>query len=204
MALIIPPGFGQAVYELALTGDSEQMVVTCGHDLSFWAGDFQSAVNRLHTDFGANIMPMLINDYSLTGVTLYVGSDPPPYAVYTSTNATVTGPGSAEGLPQNCALLIRKRTDLAGKRGRGRLYLPGIEEGLVTSAGVVSPAAVASFQTQVDAWYTDLTTTGGGFEPNPPVVLHRSEGIGAEPAPTPITVFVVDGVIATQRQRLRR
>lgn len=204
MPLIIPPGFGQAVYELRLTGDSEPMVVTMGHDLGFWAGDFQGAADRLHVDFGANVMPALTNDYTFTGVTLYVGQDPPPPLVVTSTQADVAGAGSAAGLPQNCAMLWRKRTDLAGRRGRGRIYLPGLEEGLVNEAGIITSVALASFQAQADAWYEDLTTTGPGFEPNPPVVLHRSEGAGVEPAPTPITLFEVDELIATQRGRLRR
>lgn len=204
MPLIIPVGFGQAVYELRLTGDSEPMVVTMGHSLENAGGDFQECADDLHLIFGANVMPALTNDYTFTGVTLYVGQDGGPPLVVTSVNSDVPGAGSASGLPQNCAMLWRKRTDLAGRRGRGRIYLPGLEEGLVNEAGIIESVALAAFQAQADAWYAalndDLISTG----PYTPVVLHRSEGIGVEPPPTVITLFEVDELIATQRGRLRR
>jgi len=42
-----------------------------------------------------------------------------------------------------------------------------------------------------------------GTSAYPPVVLHRSEGAGVEPAPTPILSFQAESKIATQRRRLR-
>jgi len=199
MALIIPDGFGQAVYELALAGDNEPIVVTCGHDATEFVGTFQEEANALHTAFKAEVLPTMTNDYTSVGVTWYrsAGSDVP--IVITSTTAAQVGPGSAAGLPQNCAMLVRKRTDLAGRRGRGRLYLPGLEEGLVNELGVITGTAVDAFQAQFNEWHAALVAL-----PLPPVVLHRSEGAGVEPPPTPITSFSVDATIATQRQRLRR
>jgi hypothetical protein len=35
------------------------------------------------------------------------------------------------------------------------------------------------------------------------VVLHRTEGIGDEPPPTPVLSFLVENKVATQRKRMR-
>lgn len=204
MPLIIPVGYGQAVYELILTGDSEPMVVTMGHDLSAYLGDHQEAAEALHFYFGEHVMPMLPSAYSHTAVDLYVGQAEGPPLVFSSTGAPVAGDGGAAFIPQNSALLVRKRTDLAGRRGRGRIYLPGVEEALVDGAGNLTPAAVTGYQTQLDNWFEALNDTSTEPFPHiPAVILHRSEGEGAEPPPTTVASFQLEDKIATQRRRLR-
>ena len=205
MPLIIPPGYGQAVYTMQLTGDSEPMVVTCGHGLAFWGGDFQSAVNRLQQDFVANIGPIMPSSYLLDFTTLYAGDDSGTPTVWESEAAgTPGGASSSNTLPQNCALLVSKRTGLAGRRGRGRLYLPGQPEAGWNELGDVQGTWGTNTQDAFDAWMADLTSTGPGFEPNPPYILHRSEGAGTEPAPTEITAMICSSKLATQRKRLRK
>lgn len=204
MALIIPVGFGQAVYSLTLAGDSEPMVTTLGHDLSAAGSNYEDAANDLHTLFGIYIMGRTITDYTLESVTLYVGQDGGPPAIYESTEAPIVGGATQQALPQNCAWLIRKRTGAAGRRGRGRMYIPGPHELQVSNTGVLSTLYRGDLQTEVNGWHAELLTgLTGGVGPLPPVVLHRSEGIGTEPPPTPVTAFEVDEKIATQRRRLR-
>jgi hypothetical protein len=203
MALIIPPGYLHAVYEFALAGDLETIVTTCGHELDSVSGaNGVDSPDDLFNAFATNVMPGINNQYTLTGVTSYVGNDGPTPNIYTSSETPVVGGGSAIPLPQNCSWLVRKRTDLAGRRGRGRMYWPGVAEGNVGATGVIDGATVTAQQTRCDAWYAALTTAVGARY-YPPVVLHRSEGIGEEPLPTPITTFVMDNRIATQRRRLR-
>jgi hypothetical protein len=98
-------------------------------------------------------------------------------------------------LPQNCATLIRKTTALAGRRGRGRFYLPPItmDEFATSKAGVIASSSLAAMQLAANAWFD---------HGEPFVILHDS--LPSSLAPTPITSFVVDGRIATQRRRLRR
>jgi len=203
MSLIIPPGFLHAVYRLKLEGDTEEMVVTCGHEIDTASGaNNDDAADDLFGAFSStfvdDIMP---NVYELTGVDVYIGNDGPTL-VYTSTEAPFPGNDPAACIPPNTAYLIRKRTDLAGRRGRGRFYLPGVTEERVDNVGNVLSGTVGSMQTICDAFYSRLTFDAGARF-YPPVVLHRSEGIGTEPPPTPITRFVVDGKVATQRRRLR-
>lgn len=205
MALIIPVGFGQAVYELALTGDAEPVVTTMGHDLSnVVGGDYEEIANRLFDGFGQEMMGAISDQYSLTGVSLYVGQDGGPPAVFFGTDTAVVGGDAGLPLPQNCAALVRKRTGAAGRRGRGRMYLPGVRENVVNAIGVMDSTYVTAWQTSIDGWFDLLNGVPAGSVAYPPVILHRSEGIGEEPPPTPVTALVLDDVIATQRRRLRK
>lgn len=74
------------------------------------------------------------------------------------------------------------------------MYIPPFwfSEATVDSRGYLTSAAVTAAQTKVDNWFS-----GGGWR-----VLH-SDGDTAVPVPTPITSFVVQPQIATQRRRLR-
>lgn len=203
MSLIIPPGFLQAVYRLELDGDNEEMVTTCGHEIDGPSGaNGADSPNDLFTAFANEVVPMLPSVYTLVAVDTYVGQDGSGPLVYTSSNAAVAGSNGANAVPQNTSFLIRKRTDLAGRRGRGRMYIPGVMEPDVDPAGNLSVAAVSAMQDQVDAWF-DFLTAGVGARLYPPVVLHRTEGIGPEPLPTPVTRFVCEQRVATQRRRLR-
>jgi hypothetical protein len=203
MALIIPPGFAQIVFSLSLEGDSELMVTTLGVELDTGSGaNVDDIANDMFTAFNVNIMPMLPTTYWLEFVTAYVGQDGPGPLIVESTSARDNGGASGEAVPPNTAWLVRKRTDLAGRRGRGRMYIPGVLEGSVDRVGVVGDTAQGNWQAALDSFYEDLTSAVGARY-YPPVVLHRSEGAGVEPAPTPITTLVIDSKVATQRRRLR-
>lgn len=205
MALLIPVGFAHAVYEFRLTDDPEPIVTTMGHDLTgVSGGDYTEVANRLFNAFFDSFETTINNAYALTGVSLYVGQDGGPPAVFESTEAEAPFTLTGNALPQNCAVLMRKRTSLAGRRGRGRCYIPGILEASVDSKGLIAPASVDAWQASADQWMDWLDGTEPGSVAYPPVVLHRSEGIGEEPPPTPVLLFQIDEILATQRQRLRR
>jgi hypothetical protein len=150
-----------------------------------------------------NILPQMSNLMRLESVVCYIGQDGGPPIIKTSSLASQNGSETQTVVPQNTAYLIRKRTDAAGRRGRGRIYLPGVREDQVDAVGVVTTAKVGSFNTSFAAWRTALVTAVGARH-YPPVILHRSEGAGIEPAPTPVVTLVCDARVATQRRRLRR
>lgn len=203
MALIIPPGFAQCVWSHILVGDSEPIINTAGLDLSAAGGAFEDAADNAFTAWVDNILPSISDDYTLSHVTLYVGQDGGPPLVVDSTLSNSTGGLSNAPLPQNCAHLVRKRTDSSGRRGRGRLYIPGVPEGEVDSAGNLSTVYRDAMTTSANGLLTDLETGVAGLPATPMVILHRSEGIGTEPPPTPVVTMVCETKIATQRRRLR-
>ena len=207
MPLIIPPGFAQAVYVFEWTGDSEEMVITMGHDVSDAAGDYQQAADVLYGNLASSgLVTALADVVGFIGVNLYVGQDGGPTLVYESFPGTTQGTADGTALPSNTAYLIRKRTGAAGRRGRGRVYVPGCGEGQVDNLGMVDATHLGVLQDAADTWwgYCNVDPEVPGLPLLPMVILHRSEGAGVEPAPTPITSLQVDNMVATQRQRLRR
>lgn len=106
------------------------------------------------------------------------------------------GGGTSDETPAG-ALLVQKLTTLGGRAGKGRMYVPGIDNGDTETGGGINPTSLANWQTAFDAFYDRFTATDWA-----PVVLHS---VGSPiSTPTPIVSFSVQGTMATQRQRLRR
>jgi len=212
MALFIPPGYGHVIHSLSLVGDSEPMAVTIGilNDIDSFETDAgaQAACDQMHAAFGSEIMDLVPNVYTHTQTELFyrreseTSSDPTHVAV--SSGSTVGGASGAP-LPQNCALLVHKRTSVAGRRGRGRCYIPGPEEGQVSAAGVVLNVVVADWQDHLDAWLAAIVASANIATA---VVLHSTTLTIPDPddlpSPYTITNLVMDSTIATQRRRLRK
>jgi hypothetical protein len=200
MTLLIPPGFAQAAFRYSLIGDPQIMVTTLGFDLNSYGGDFEAAATDIRDGWAAGVGDEIAigNQWSWVDVVLRIGQDGGPPAVVTRV-ANVVGADSTGHLPQNNTLLIHKTTLLGGRRGRGRMYLPSahLPESAANDAGVLPDVISSGYTTLMEqsrvAWDAD------GAEP---VLLHDA-GVGAA-APTSITSFACDRMIATQRRRLRR
>jgi hypothetical protein len=119
----------------------------------------------------------------------------------------VGGSASSSSSPQ-VSCLIRKNSLMGGKRGKGRMYIPGIPEGVVDPDGTIISATLSLWQTAANAFYSSLAT---GLRPM--YLLHRTREPGTtkptdpgSPAPIPslVTSLSAQSVVATQRRRLRR
>lgn len=203
--LVVPDGFATAKFRYALTGDPEEMISTLGVDLGNNDPDVLTA-NAIADQWKEHFCldgAGLSNQWTFLGVDLQIGNDPPPGVVVRSTTAALVGSGSFPTLPQNCSILVQKRTAQPGRRGRGRMFLPPAHfgEAGVTGAGVIGGAELAATQTRMDDFITELGNDGPLASLALVPVLFHSE---APTAPTVITQMTVAPVIATQRQRLRR
>lgn len=203
MARVIPPGFGEAKIIQKALGDPEPYICTLGVDLSGFTSTFDNAAGRIMNAWRRTVLIGQSTSLTLVGCDLAVGQDGGDPVVYTAVSGA-TGEVGANMLPQNCALLVQKRTELAGRSNRGRMYVPMIlVESGVDNYGTIDADDRVDYQTQFTNFYLDLT------EPDPPdlwgpiqpVILH-SGSASAQP-PTPISRFSVEPVIATQRRRLR-
>lgn len=101
---------------------------------------------------------------------------------------------SGQGATPNTALLVKKNTAVGGRRGRGRMYWPGIEEGVIDAYGNIDPTARDTFQ---DDFTNFLESLSGSSIPM--VVLHAQSGF----TPHLVSSLAVQSVAATQRRRLR-
>jgi hypothetical protein len=109
-------------------------------------------------------------------------------------SAVEPGAGDSAAAPPNVSVLVRKNTALGGRKGRGRMYIPGVAEADSDGAGVMSSVRQAAWQAQADTFL--VAAALGGLAG---VVLHEDAT-----TPTPIISLAVDGRVATQRRRLRR
>lgn len=123
-----------------------------------------------------------------------------PSFVY-STGLPLTGTGGSPSLPNNCALVITKRTVFRGRSFRGRIFHPGLYESIVTG-NTVDAGAVSSF---VSAWSQLRTFTTTGASWNMVVISRQADLVPRETALiTEVLSLSSDGVVDSQRRRLPR
>jgi len=95
--------------------------------------------------------------------------------------------------PQVTVLGI-KNTALGGRKQKGRMFVPGVAEEDVDGSGIVSSAAIGSWNTAFADLLTNLSTNA-----IPMVLLHTDAT-----APTAVTSIVLSNLASTQRRRLRK
>ena len=143
--------------------------------------------------FVTNVMPLLSEGVTLQSVKAKLG----PNATGAEAEIAYGTPGGATGdepLPPNVAALVRKITATGGRKGQGRIFVPGVTEDSTTGGGYLTPTALAALQTAFDDFLTDIGTTF-----TPMVVLHNDAT-----TPTDVTELAVQQLLATQKRRIRR
>lgn len=187
----IPVGFGQINWRLGGVALPSGAEVTLGFEqiTPLTAAEFAQGANGA---FGTNVMPVLTDDVSLLSTLVKLG----PNATGASAEffAPVVGGTDQLTCSPNMAYLVHKRSELGGREGRGRMYLPGVGEIYVDHTGAITGARQTALQTAVDELVVDLVAAQ-----MQPVLLHNSATV-----PTEITSLTVDAVAATQRRRMRR
>lgn len=200
MALVIPQGYAHVVHSLQLTGDPDPFAVTYGVDCV--VGSTPAGIATELDGFFDTLMGQMSNQITLINTDVRFQEDPPPAPPVVGSKAnSQAGAGTGAILPQNCAYLVHKRTATGGRGGRGRMYLPGVDEAQASNIGAINLANVAGL---VNSLNTLLTSINSGVTVAQMVILHDSNGVHAADPPRVVTSLTLDPVIATQRRRLRR
>ncbi len=202
MPLVIPPTFAQVIHTLKMIDDPEPMAVTYGIELEQGVVfSPQSVVNGLSFAFVTKIMPVMLSHFTMTETTMRLGTTPP------ALSEVFVGPGQGQGgitgpsVPQNTAYLVSKRTSKPGRRGRGRMFFPGVSEGAVNNNGTLPPTDTRTqWETRLPEWLVAVAAVDGVVG----MVLLHSTGITPAPPPYPVTALQLELSVATQRNRLRR
>lgn len=210
--MIIPNGFGQVTFIYGGSGVPTGAVNTFGFNNG--AGDTPSAAaTEFANEWGNLVMPSLVQNVDLVGTLVKLGPN------NTGPSALVGISHNGEDLsaqaPPNVAYLVNKITGLGGRRGRGRVFLPGVDETVVTQGGFVDAAKVTQIQNGLDQFVLNMAAHNLGL-----VVLHSPAKIWtlvngrprqiddpnapAPPLPSAITSLQVSAQVATQRRRVRR
>lgn len=195
--MIIPVDYLQANIRLGGVALPLGAEVTQG----FAVGSFPSptptgVANDIADAWSTNVMPTLVN--SVTFIECAVKFGPNDTGPAGAVARAVAGSNADQPLCPNTALLVRKITTLGGRRGRGRMYVPGVPETRFDGAGNMNSGDLNAYQVAFDGFLADCLTAG--LEA---VVLHAA-GISSTPAPTPMIEYSVQSKAATQRDRMRR
>lgn len=198
MPSIIPPGQSLGLLRWSVAGDAEEMICTIGFGAEGLTVQEEADHLYLAATQATSLTPLgaMNQPWTFVGTTVYqrgLGGD--PVVAFHNQPLTATA-GSATALPSNCALLVKKITATAGRRGRGRFFPPPalIDEGGVDTNGTINSATYTTINNRVISFYGNL-----GIQGLNPLLFHAD---GSEA--TPITSLVLDTRIATQRTRMRR
>lgn len=195
-----PAGFTEATFRFNYTGVTREITWTHGFawdDFTVAPPSEMAQILRTHfTDTGAPYAPAnMMAGWVFKGVTVTKMLESGPVSGEYLQNSVGTASGTS--VPINSAVLIRKQTDAGGRRNRGRMYAPSsmVTETNIDGAGFLGSGNVLIIQNTFDtAW--DALADGHIF----PVLYHNE----APFTPTPVTSWVVQGQLATQRRRMRK
>lgn len=201
--LYVPDGFGIARFRYSLSGDPEEMNITMGFEAP--AGSVDEMAEELDTLFRFTDSLMDATTRLFTGWS-YLGCNVSYKTggawVFGEANTTVNGTSVGETPTVNVAVLVKKRTGLGGRWNRGRLYMPPymIAESQLSKLGIIDSGETDDLN---DRWEVFRSEVADALNIEQLVLLHYPRAADATPDPTPITSFLVDTLIATQRRRLR-
>lgn len=196
MSLVIPPGYGSAALVFTSQSGTPEFVTTIGVDLSAFAGDYVEAANRIKAAYGFAFASATDSSLSLDRCTLAVGQDGPGGSV-DSDSAPVPMTRTGDAAPMAMSAIARKVTNVFGRRGRGRMFLPGVLRGNeVTEDGIIYGERQTALQAAADFFFDELNEE---LQALPPVLLHST----APADPSPITGLAIQPLVGWIRGRIR-
>lgn len=202
MALVIPAGFAQASLQMRNSGDPDPWYITFGVELTDLNFVAEREAARIESAARDNLANVISSDTRMTGVQLRIGvSEADPFTVFHPFD--IQGLSTSETLPQNNAVLVTKQTERSGRTGKGRLYVPCVNEGAVSNVGVLTETFRNLMQDRMTGFLEDLAAPETTEEAPATMVLLHSAGAPGGSAPNVVTSLIVAPVIATQRRRLR-
>jgi len=198
--LVIPPGFGLWTFYMQHAGISHTALVTLGFSVA--APPYTQSNNDASlVAYGTSMAALWDSEVTVTRLTTLIGNDGP--ALRFESSGAIAGSRTTQSItPPQTTYLIRKTTGFAGRRFRGRMYIPFVAELGTQQTGQLETAELTILTARASALFTALvggSTGSGGL-----YLLHSESSLSATPDPTPITALAAQNFVATQRRRLRR
>lgn len=202
MSIVIPPGYASAAFVLTGPVGTQPFITTIGLNVGAAGGDYVNAANQAFAIYGVNFMPSTSTDLTLERVILSIGQDGGEAPTVESDLPSQPGEATGDFLPLANALLLNKRTPRLGRRGRGRMFIPGVlKDNMVDVNGRLGDTTVAAFDGVAEAFITQLQDGDEVGPALPPVLLHNS-GVGAG-SPDLITALNAAPLVGVMRKRIR-
>lgn len=189
---VIPDGYAQANFRFTGESAPNGAEVTLGLNLAFSSATPTEVAGICGGKWEDSVLPFQCDDISLDEVLVKFG----PTATGPSGVSQFGTPGGDVGASEAPAVsvLVRKLTDLGGRAGRGRMYIPGIRDTRVDSSGHVDGTYATDLGIGLVTFKDALEAEDLGL-----VVLHGPES--PLTVPTPIQFLIVQQYVGTQRRR---
>ena len=199
VALVIPANFANFILTITNTGAglSSRNSVAFGFDLT--AGLTQGDVGRIANLLRDGLTPMYDNAWILGPTHAVEGTGAAPL-VWDDTGTEAGIAGASVYSPPSVSYVVSKRTNIGGRAFRGRMYLPGVQEGDVDEAGIIAGARVNTTQATLDALKVALLADPAIDQ----LVLFHDDTTPGALAPTTIQSYLVRNVVGNMRPRQRR
>ncbi len=190
----IPEGHGEAVVTIDIPGDAGPALTIFG-----FAYDVATPASTVASDLATALQ-------SPSGIRLFLNANHTLESVLVRCRADAGDPLIAEAAigqvgmtsgampPPQVATLIQKISGRAGRKNRGRMYLPSPAESVLDDDGNYLSGTMTTFQNAADFFMGQLDTAG-----YPMAILHTSPLDAA----TAVVSLNVRSKCATQRRRLR-
>jgi hypothetical protein len=136
--------------------------------------------------------------YSTRGEIFQYGTD--PFARFSDENFDVTGAVGTSGGTNDAierAVIVQKKTGLAGHHFRGRVFMPMPRSEVADLNGVLDPAFMPAYDAFGGVMMTPLVTDAGVWTPG---VGHHSGDVTC----TDLTGYGINGMIGIQKRRRAR
>lgn len=196
--MTIPPGYADISVRLTNAAVQRPCYITFGVNPTETNPDTVAGIVSTSLGVAGGFHTKLDNNVSIGPVVARLGQDGGEALVGVS-ELVIAGTAVLASPPPNVALLVHKRTQRGGRRGRGRLFLPWfLGETDIDEGGTVLQATATSIQTALEVWRSDLATRSC-----PMVILHEP-GVSNSGLPDNVSTLTVDRLVATQRRRLGR
>jgi len=189
----IPAGYGIVTHKYTLAGRAAPFVFTHGYKLDnaetadgeaaevggFWLANFTAATT--------------LNSYTFVGTHILRNNG----GVFEDGDfiSSTTGTVNATAVTPAVCVLVQKKSGIAGRKFRGRMYLPPafLPEANVDNAGIIDGATLTGIQGRATGYLDNLATDVSAM-----YLLHRDLS-----TPTGVTSLLVESMVGTQRRRQR-
>lgn len=167
----------------------------------------QSVIDDIHVAFFANIGDEMDNNVLIGPAVMKVGQGTTDLIEVTAAGSGDFGASAGTYMPPQVSILLKKTTGNAGRKNRGRMYVPfAAPIAAVAENGSVTADYVAGFQTLADSFLDALTAAGAPMciankTFNTPLPPHHVTHIDSGPL---VTALHVESLVATQRRRVGR
>lgn len=192
----IPATYSESTTTFRLTGSQTYAQVVLGHQQGTFsggnAGDMASAVFDAWENAG---LGWLDEGWTLDQVDVRANTGGTVTSGASGQTPVAGGASGAQASTPAVSVLIRKGTDQGGRHGRGRMYLPGMQETWTTEAGVLESSGLAAVVSFAAQFLDELDAVE-----MPMRLLHVDETLD----PAIVLTLSPQTVLATQRRRQRR